>query len=43
MNKIMRFKYSKINQTILVNERREIVKIAPERFLPVIQCPLKQK
>jgi hypothetical protein len=43
MNRIIRLEHTNINQRILVNERRDIVKIAPKRFLPVIQCPLKQK
>ncbi len=43
LNSFIKRGNSKINQRILINEIRQIVIIAPERFLPMIQCPLKQK
>jgi hypothetical protein len=43
LNSFIKKGNSKINQRIFAKEIRQIVIIAPERFLPVIQCPLKQK
>jgi hypothetical protein len=42
-NPFIKIGNSKINQRIFINDMRQILIIAPGRFLPMIQYPLKQK
>ena len=43
LNSFIRIGISKTSQRMLIKEIRQITIIAPERFLPVIHRPLKQK